>query len=208
MSDAVIVTVDAVRSRASTQEALLTLAVPQEYAALIATFLPRIGEQVAVAFSIVNQKPLGQYGAQAALLRKSGFFRIPVIWPKVGDDRQFLDWLAQQRCAVRHEQAGPHGGDVVAAHVRRIAEGAGTGIKPSYSAIPLCDSHHRLQHDKGESALALDMEQERVNQIEDWCWQTVKHQLGFEHWNQIEPSRFRDWAKAEHVDHLLPMAYQ
>lgn len=44
-------TIESVRTRAGTGEVLLTLSVPLESAALISGFLPKIGEQVAVAFA-------------------------------------------------------------------------------------------------------------------------------------------------------------
>ena len=66
-----------------------------------------------------------------------------------GTDKQFLEWLKTQPCAVGSGCEG----DVVPAHVRRIANGAGTGIKPEYSAIALCNHHHQLQHQHGESRI-------------------------------------------------------
>ena len=58
MTDAIIVTVDSVRSRASTQETLLTLAVPQEHAPMIAKFLGMIHQNVAVAFAEVGRQAI------------------------------------------------------------------------------------------------------------------------------------------------------
>ena len=76
----------------------------------------------------------GNYGQQAKELRLSSFFRRPEVWRAVGSDQEFLDWLRTQDCIVR---SSIHCGPVVAAHVRRVANGSGTGIKPEYSAIPL-----------------------------------------------------------------------
>lgn len=95
------------------------------------------------------------YGAKTALLHKAGFFLNPMVLKHIGSDAQFLEWIRTQPCAASH--LGDCEGDVVAAHVRRIANGAGMGIKPdNYSAIPLCHKHHMLQHQKGESALVGD----------------------------------------------------
>jgi len=55
---AIIAIVESVRTRASTAEALLTLAVPLEQAGLIAVFLSRIGDQVGVAFADIDGTPL------------------------------------------------------------------------------------------------------------------------------------------------------
>jgi hypothetical protein len=54
--------VEGVRTRASTNEALLTLAVPLEQAALISAFLSRIGQQVGVAFADTKGEPLVRGG--------------------------------------------------------------------------------------------------------------------------------------------------
>ena len=93
------------------------------------------------------------FGKQASELYRTGFFYAPAVLEAIGTDAEFLLWLRSQPCAAKH--LGDCDGDIVAAHVRRIANGAGTGIKPdNYSAIPLCHKHHALQHQNGESALA------------------------------------------------------
>lgn len=55
---AILMTVERVATRASTSEALLTLAVPLEQAATISKFLSMIGQQVGVAFADVSGKPV------------------------------------------------------------------------------------------------------------------------------------------------------
>lgn len=92
----------------------------------------------------------GEWGKEAQILRQSGFFRSPAVWRAVGTDKDYLEWLKTQECAAKH--LGGCEGDIVAAHVRRISNGSGVGIKPKeFSAIPLCHRHHMLQHQKGES---------------------------------------------------------
>jgi hypothetical protein len=57
-------------------------------------------------------------------------------------------------CSVWHVSgpSDPCSGKVEAAHVRTGTDG-GTGMKPSDSwAIPLCNEHHREQHQIGEPA--------------------------------------------------------
>ena len=70
----------------------------------------------------------------------------------LGTDEHFLDWLRQQDCAIHSEDCQ---GQTVPAHVRRVGKGAGVGIKPAFSAIPLCQYHHEQQHQKGEPRTAL-----------------------------------------------------
>lgn len=42
-------------------------------------------------------------------------------------------------------------GRCIAAHVRRVKWGAGTGIKPAMAYVPLTNDEHMLQHQQGES---------------------------------------------------------
>ena len=53
---AIILTVDAVRTRASTNEALVTFAIPLEQAALISTFMGKVGKQVGAAFADLDAR--------------------------------------------------------------------------------------------------------------------------------------------------------
>lgn len=148
------------------------------------------------------------YGAEAKALRLSSFFRTPDVWRAIGTDAEFLAWLRLQKCcAPKGYQCG---GDVVAAHVRRVSEGAGTGIKPPYCAVSLCDAHHRIAHQHGDSALGdrewWDME--RVNHVQSWAWESLKTQLKYEHWNQVPPHVLIEWAMQHGVQSLLPGAYR
>lgn len=91
-----------------------------------------------------------EYGHAYQILYRHGWFLNPRVAPALGTDAEFLAWLCNQCCAFECEDCA---GQIVAAHVRRIANGAGIGIKPPFSAIPLCDGHHHIQHQQGESAL-------------------------------------------------------
>ena len=156
------------------------------------------------------------YGEQARALKLSGFCRSPDVWRALGTDDEFLAWLRTQPCAT----PGPApfidppvycGGDVVAAHVRRIANGAGMGAKPKdFSAIPLCDNHHRLQHQHGESALGGKewFDRQRIQHVETWAWHRLRHILGVESLRDASPARVRAWAESKGVGHLLPREYR
>lgn len=205
-SDAIIATVDAVRTRASTQETLLVLAIPLEHSGKVAPFLTKIGDQVAFAFSELD-RPATTYGQLAAKLRQSSFFRSADIWQAIGTDQEFLDWLPSQGCCVK---AMGHRGDVVAAHVRRVADGAGTGIKPPYSAVPLCTYHHDIQHNQGESAVGGKefLDQARIEALTEWGWASLKRQLGYAHWSEVPPDVLRTWAMENKVTNYLPSEYR
>lgn len=148
----------------------------------------------------------GGFGEHARQLKLSGFFRCQSVWQHIGTDAEFLDWIRGQPCCVCDAQAPSE-----AAHVRRIANGAGTGIKPKYSAVPLCRKHHTLQHQKGESAIdggSSFLDRQRIEHLECWGWETLKHRLGYQSWRDVPPSELAKWASDNEVFHLLPDCYK
>ena len=252
MTDAIIVTIDSVRSRASTQETLLTLAVPQEHAPMIAKFLGMIHQNVAVAFAevekntehkadkwtpeeiakmsksshqpfAINKIPADKpYGKEAAELYRLGWFFNQKVLEAIGTDADYLTWIEKQECCgtvllATNTQQGINGitqdlhhhlGDVVAAHVRRIANGAGTGIKPPYSAIPLCHGHHDLQHQSGESAIGGKAwcDEQRNKHLVEWASHKLANALGHPSMGFVPPNALREWAmRFELLQHLPPV---
>jgi hypothetical protein len=99
---------------------------------------------------------------------------------------------------------------VVAAHVRRIADGAGVGIKPPYSAIPLCHFHHSIQHAKGETALwpRETWDLYRLQAVEDWAWGKLRELFHVEHVYDLEPKRLWEWAAERGIHAYLPAVYR
>lgn len=150
------------------------------------------------------------YGQQAEALRLSGFCRKPETWRALVKDSDFLAWVRTQPCAAPKMGAGrPCGGDVVAAHVRRIANGAGTGIKPEYSAIPICDAHHRQQHQHCESSIAPReaWDAMRLRTVEAWAWSRLRAELGVRTMADASPAAVRQWAESRRIAELLPDGY-
>ena len=156
------------------------------------------------------------YGSQARALRLSGFARAPKVWEALGTDESFLSWLRMQPCAAPDMMVKggsvptPCVGDVVAAHVRRIANGAGTGIKPPYSAVPLCARHHHDQHNGGESEIAPKevWDAARMRYVETWAWQQLRERMRVQSMAECPPERLRAWAENVGVSHLLPREYR
>jgi len=147
------------------------------------------------------------YGEEAKALRLSSFFRTPQVWEAIGPDAAFLAWLRDKPCCCPEI---PHSGDVVAAHVRRISEGAGIGIKPSYCAIPLCDRHHRVAHQYGDSEIGPRAwwDRQRIEHVQQWAWDTLKVQLGYAHWSEVPPADLREWADEHGLSTILPSPYR
>ena len=171
------------------------------------------GQHVAIApltmqSGLEGTKLESEYGIEAQILYKSAFFRTPVVWAAVGSDDDFLAWVRTQPSALSG-QAGTDENPVVAAHVRRIADGAGTGIKPQYAAIPLLHTEHTEQHQHGESKLADSdwWDRARINCVHGWCWETLKAKLGYESWSQIPPTSLFQWARESDVQQFLPSGY-
>ena len=148
----------------------------------------------------------GPYGDDARALHASGFFRVPEVWRALGTDKEYLEWCKGQPCCVSGKIFGPHNGDIVAAHVRRIADGAGTGIKPDFSAIPLCASHHHEQHQKGESALGgkEQFNTQRIIHLEKWAHERLCEVLEVESLTEASPEALLHWATNHEVERYLP----
>jgi hypothetical protein len=149
--------------------------------------------------------PKGPYGQQAKTLRKSGFFNRPVVWHAIGTDKKFLEWIRTRPCISCNAPAPSE-----AAHVRRVANGSGTGTKPEFSAIPLCKKCHSDQHNHGESSIGG---KEQVNKwrsevVQSWGWASLRETLGFESWAMVPPPTLREWATENGVFSYLPSLYR
>lgn len=174
MTDAIVMTVESVRTRASTNEALVTFAVPLENAALVSGFMGKIGIQVGCAFADVEaqgrtldtvrakSRSVEQtdrynrlYGDIASVLRRSGFCRAEKVWRALGTDEEFREWVQKQKSAWSGQQDWVDvlgEGRCEAAHVSRIEYGRGMSHKPEYACIPLTHAEHMNHHQYGESA--------------------------------------------------------
>lgn len=151
----------------------------------------------------------GPYGMYARDLIKSGFFRRPDVWEAVGTDDQYLEWLRDQASAKsgNKDYYDANGESYcVAAHVRRVEHGSGTGIKPKYSAIPLTNEEHQLAHQKGDSALGSEdwWSKERIRYVEAWAQYKLKQTLGYDSWTNVSPEVLLKWAEEHDLTAHLP----
>lgn len=166
------------------------------------------------------EKPFGKYAAE---LHRLGWFFNPKVLEAIGSDEEYLAWIEKQPCCAIEEQlihrvglAGselsftPHQGDVVAAHVRRIANGAGTNLKPPYSAIPLCHGHHSLQHQHGESAIGGKewCDKQRDKFLKEWASSALAHKLGYHSMGMVPPDEMLEWARKNDLEGTLPACYR
>lgn len=172
MSEAIILTVESVRTRASTNEALVTFAVPLEHANLVSSFMSQVGQQVGAAFARIepngikpsvpapsSAKRKTPFGSEARDLKLSGFLRVEAVWRALGTDAEFREWIQSQPSAwsgeFDYDPNLTHDPACEAAHVSRLEYGRGMNLKPEYSCVPLTRKEHMNHHAKGESVFDL-----------------------------------------------------
>jgi hypothetical protein len=146
------------------------------------------------------------FGKYAEALYKCGWFLNPKVNEALGTDAEFLDYVKSRPCC--YDGYASCDGDVVAAHVRRIADGAGTSIKPKYSAIPLCNNHHQLQHQQGESALGGKdwCDKQRAKYLTDWCKEQIYVIFEVDSLAQLNKNNFVSWCDDIGIYNTLPLA--
>jgi hypothetical protein len=164
--------------------------------------------QVAIApLNLATSSP-GDYGELAKTLWLSVFFGIAEVWKACGTDEEFLAFVRTQKCCAR-SGAGCDG-PIQAAHVWRLAAGAGKGVKPPYSAVPLCAAHHRFQHANGEDAIGgrAYMEQQAYEARRNWIWAVIRDDVGVASMRDAEPAKVIAWAQRRGIEKYLPADYR
>lgn len=119
-------------------------------------------------------------GKILASFYRSGFWQAPKVLEALGPDWEFLDWCRNQPACWHCGTMGSPDLSIVPAHVRRVAAGAGTSTKPKYSAIPLCNTCHAIQHTVGESGLAPSewWESNAAKAREEWGHMKLRAKFG------------------------------
>lgn len=180
-----------------------------------------------------NMKP---YGMAASLLYKHAFFDAPPVLAAIGTDKEFLAWVRMQRCArtgaLDHNTNNENGEtrtECDPAHYRSIEDGAGVGIKPPYSAIPLVHAWHHAQTVFGYCALDPKtgsenppqtqaecgdeqkgrewMQRQRDKHKKEWAKSVLASKWGEDSMGFVDPRKVVDWADAEGVKNILPSNY-
>lgn len=155
-----------------------------------------------------SMEPMGQYGEQAKALKLSAFLSYLDVWKAAGSDEQFLAFVRTQKCIAR--SGAPCGGPIQAAHVWRLKDDFGKGIKGDYAAVALCAYHHTSQHNYGEDAIGGReyMEKRRVQTVAEWVWSVIKKDIGVESMADAEPAKVLAWAQRRGVEKYLPSVYR
>lgn len=166
------------------------------------------------------------YGAHSYALRQSRVLTSEPFLRAIGTDQQYHAWVQCQPSCISHQYSEyVYGsGRCIAAHVRRAGQ-AGTGYKPPYQQIPLTNEEHMIQHQHGEAELLLrtgvmDATTATASAVREWfdaqvtthrhqwAWATLKHRLGYKHWNEVPPYVLINWCSKNNLAHtLLPAIY-
>jgi hypothetical protein len=162
----------------------------------------------------LQDQAIQTYGEFAQELRlHSDWMGNPKVWQAIGTDEQYLEWCRNQKCA--HCSRAPEWEmDTLvlneAAHVRRVANGAGTAIKPPYSAITLCSGCHREQHQRGEDAIGgkVRVDKLRLNHVKQWAWERMRVIFAVESMREANPADVLSWAKSHGIERHLPICYR
>ena len=147
------------------------------------------------------------------LMLHSDWMGNPKVWAAIGTDEQYLEWCQNQKCAHCGKEPYWLGETFVkneAAHVRRVANGSGTGIKPPYSAIALCSGCHREQHQHGESAIGGKdvVDKRRLDSVKRWVWERMREIFAVESMREANPSIVFEWARERGLERYLPTCYR
>jgi len=171
------------------------------------------------------------YGKAASELYRAGFFYNPSVLKAIGTDEEFLEWIRQQPCAMTGEFDRNEDGQgnfierCEAAHVRRIANGAGTAEKPPYSAIPLVRFWHGAQTKFGERVFDTSdlhrfnidgdpikgrawADRQRNFYLTQWAGHKLAETLGTTSMGLVPPPLLKDWAEEHDLQMFLPAAYK
>jgi hypothetical protein len=164
------------------------------------------GHQQRQAFAEPSPKK-GPHGQFWRAMFTGAVFQAPPILAALGTDAEFNEFIRRHTCEVCGQYAYRREADqewvTEAAHVRRVADGAGTGIKNTHATIPLCTEHHRAQHQQGESAIggADWCDRTLAGYRNAWARERLHERFGVESLTHLAPADFLSWLEA--CDHRL-----
>lgn len=162
----------------------------------------------------LQDETIQTYGELAReLMLHSDWMGNPKVWQAIGTDTEYLEWCRNQKCAHCSRAPSWEMDTLVlneAAHVRRVANGAGTAIKPPYSGITLCSGCHREQHQHGEDAIGGKdkVDKIRLESVKRWAWERMRVIFGVESMREVAPATVLAWAQHRGLERHLPRIYR
>lgn len=153
------------------------------------------------------------YGKEASELYRLGFFLNPKALEAIGSPGDYHEWVKRQPSAYsgKFNEYVNGEGRCIAAHVRRVADGAGTALKNDYAEIPLThDEHANLQHQHGESAIGGKAwcDKQRARHVVQWASHRLAQTLNCESMGYVSPQTLRAWAENHGLLNALPKIYR
>jgi hypothetical protein len=190
----------------------ITVDLPETETQHFHALFPAVHREVAITplrpVQAAASRTSDDYGAQAQELKLSAFTRTLAVWRASGADSAFLEWVRTQKCVAR--SGLPCDGPIQAAHVWRLKDDFGKGVKGDYAAVPLCAFHHRLHHQETEDAIGGReyMEAQRVKTVSGWVWAVIKDDIGVASMRDADPAKVLAWCQKRGIDQYLPQVYR
>lgn len=155
------------------------------------------------------------YGDQARSLRVSRALLNPDIVRLTGSAAEYQTWVKNQPCSITRCESDNEFVQVRKPFSSHDSKYLGVSMSESVMHIYL---EHGLkvtlryygvinQHQSDESTQAW-LQQTAMELLHEWVWQSLKSKLGFQHWNEVPPQVFKDWAQNHKIIYALPIAYR
>lgn len=191
----------------------ITVDLPETETQHFHSLFPAVHCEVAVAplrpvQMAASQVPAEDWGKHAQELKLSTFLGQMAVWRATGADSAFLAWVRTQKCIARSGK--PCDGPIQAAHVWRLKDDFGKGIKGDYAAVPLCAFHHSLHHTETEDAIGGReyMEKKRYDTVTAWVWAVIKDDLLVASMADAAPAKVYAWCLKRRIEQYLPECYR
>jgi len=157
----------------------------------------------------VEEERKEDYGKLAQKLMASGVFYRFEVAKAVGTDEEYREWIRHKKCVVCGKLDYADGEmKNEAAHVRRAGQ-SGVGYKAEFSCVPLCNHHHREQHQHGEGEWREMFDKKCAQFRGEWVAMRLKAVLGYESWKDVPPVKVKKFFEDNYLDmKYLPMEYK
>ena len=164
---------------------------------------------------IPRQKCFRSYGDQARLLRKSRTLLNPAIVRLTGSSSAFQTWVKSQPCSITRCESDNDFIQVRKPFSSHHPEYLGVSMSEAVKRIYLQHGlrvtlrYYKLihQHESDESTKAW-LQQTAMELLHCWVWESLKSQLGFQHWSEVPPNVLKDWAIKHNIVYTLPIPYR
>ena len=151
----------------------------------------------------------GPYGHITQHLFRGYFFNNRKLYQLLGGDDDYLAWVRLQKSAVDGAFSEYINGEgrCEAAHFRSVADGAGMGYKPTYSAIPLTHAQHEVQHREGYAGVGGKdwFDKTALAHASRWAKERMCSAFNISSLSWLEPEEFMEWCATKDV--LVPTGY-